>query len=200
MRFFTALAVGATCLSACHALPSPISTKYVVHEKRDAEGWLGARSLVKRDRMDMTKSLPIRIGLAQNDLHRGHDWLMDVSHPASPNYGKHWTASEVNKAFAPTLETVQAVREWLVSSGIDAKRMSLSDNKGWIGFDATIEEAEQLFHAQYYEHEHRDESKYSVGCDEYVFDQALCRKKCLIDTTDIPCLNTSVPMSTTSLR
>jgi len=168
MRFLTALAVGATCLSACHALPSPISSKYVVHEKRDAEGWLGARSLVKRDRMDTTKSLPIRIGLSQNDMHKGHDWLMDVSHPSSPNYGKHWTASEVNKAFAPTLETIQAVRDWLVGAGIDAKRMSLSDNKGWIGFDATIEEAEQLFRAQYYEHEHADVNKYSVGCDEYV--------------------------------
>jgi len=165
MRFFTALVVSVTCLSACHALPSPASTKYVVHEKRDTD----ARFLVKRDLMDKTRSLPIRIGLAQNELHRGYDWLMDVAHPSSPNYGKHWTASDVNKAFAPTMESIYAVRDWLVSSGIDAKRMSLSDNKGWIGFDATVEEADQLFRARYYEHEHRDENKYSVGCDEYVF-------------------------------
>jgi tripeptidyl-peptidase-1 len=166
MRYIDILAIGVACLNACDALPSSSLAKYAVHEKRDSTGWRAAQTLKKRDRVHIARSLPVRIGLAQRDLDLGHDWLMDIAHPSSPNYGKHWTSQQVNKAFAPTAETVQTVRDWLINSGIAASRISVSDNKGWLGFDATIEEAESLFQAQYYEHEHPDANKYTVGCDE----------------------------------
>ena len=90
---------------------------------------------------------------------------MDISHPESINYGKQWTAPQVNKAFAPTAATVSAVRDWLVGAGIGESRISVSDNKGWLAFDAAVEEAEMLFRTQFYEHEHVDSDKYTVGCD-----------------------------------
>lgn len=126
---------------------------------------LPSSGLQARSKLDVTQVLPIRIGLAQRNLHLGDEWLMDVAHPESKNYGKHWTAAEVNKAFAPTPESVQSVSNWLIDSGIDLNRISLSDNKGWLAFDASVEEAERLFLAQYYEHGHADEDKYTVGCD-----------------------------------
>lgn len=69
--------------------------------------------------------------------------------------------------FAPTAEAVQAVRNWLTMSGIDESRIVHSDNKGWLAFDATVEEAETLLLAEYYEHEHRHSPNVRVGCDEY---------------------------------
>lgn len=45
--------------------------------------------------------LPMRIALAQSNLDKGEEWLMDVSHPTSEKYGKHWTAEDVANAFAP---------------------------------------------------------------------------------------------------
>ena len=78
---------------------------------------------------------------------------------------RHWTAAEVNKAFAPSAATVNAVREWLVSTGIDHRRITVSDNRGWIAFDATVEEAEDLLGAQYHEYGHSDEDKYTLGCE-----------------------------------
>jgi len=68
--------------------------------------------------------------------------------------------------FAPSAETVQAVRDWLVTSGIANHRITHSDNKGWFAFDATTAEAEGLLHTELYEHEHADTGKWSVGCDE----------------------------------
>lgn len=83
----------------------------------------------------------------------------------SLNYGKHWTAAQVNKAFAPTAKTVQTVRDWLMSTGIEAERITVSDNKGWLAFDAAVEEVERLFQTQYFEHGHADADKYTIGCD-----------------------------------
>lgn len=69
--------------------------------------------------------------------------------------------------FAPAEESVQAVRGWLTIFGIHESRVVHSDNKGWIVFDATVEEAEKLLLAEYYEHEHRHSPRIRVGCDEY---------------------------------
>ncbi len=92
--------------------------------------------------------------------------LLSSSHPDSPKYGQYWTQDEIHDLFAPGEETVQAVREWLQSSGIEDSRIVHSDNKGWLAFGATVEEAENLLLTEYYEHEHRHSSNVRVGCDE----------------------------------
>lgn len=51
------------------------------------------------------------------------------SNPRSPNYGKHMTVEEVTDFFAPAQSSVDAVIDWLVSAGIDRKRISQSANK-----------------------------------------------------------------------
>jgi tripeptidyl-peptidase-1 len=89
------------------------------------------------------------------------------SHPESPKYGQYWTQEEIHDIFAPAEETVQAVREWLLMFGIHDSRIVHSDNKGWLAFDATVEEAEKLLLTEYYEHEHRHSSNVRVGCDVY---------------------------------
>jgi tripeptidyl-peptidase-1 len=91
------------------------------------------------------------------------------SHPDSPNYGKYWSSEDVHNAFAPLDESVEAVREWLTGFGIHGSRIVHSDNKGWLAFDATADEAERLLRTEYFEHEHVYSSKMRVGCDEYDF-------------------------------
>jgi tripeptidyl-peptidase-1 len=88
------------------------------------------------------------------------------SHPDSPKYGKYWTPEEIHDIFAPTEEAIEAVKEWLVAFGISESRIVHSDNKGWIAFDASAGEAEMLFKAEYYEHEHKSSPNIRVGCDE----------------------------------
>jgi tripeptidyl-peptidase I len=90
------------------------------------------------------------------------------SHPASPNYARHWTSDEVIAMFEPSEKTVAIVREWLVLSGISAERITHSDNKAWLAFDATTEEAEALLHAEYHEYEHTSNGKVAAACDAYV--------------------------------
>ena len=93
MRFSNVLAAGALVAAA---VASP-TDHYAVHERRNAApvGW-ASRGHVKRDAV-----LPMRIALSQRNLDKGYDHLMDVAHPESANYGKHWTAKQIAEAFAP---------------------------------------------------------------------------------------------------
>jgi tripeptidyl-peptidase-1 len=79
---------------------------------------------------------------------------MDVSHPDSSNYGKHWSAEKVANTFAPSKTTIDAVRGWLHSAGFSAERLRLSASKGWIDINATTTEVERLLDADYHVFSH----------------------------------------------
>jgi hypothetical protein len=79
-----------------YATAAPAHTPYVVHEKRSTqtEKW-SRRSDIKLNRDAV---FPMSFGLTQRNLENGYDFLMDVSHPESKNYGKHWTMEKVSEA------------------------------------------------------------------------------------------------------
>ncbi|KUJ13826.1 uncharacterized protein LY89DRAFT_698947 [Mollisia scopiformis] len=145
----------------CHAIPTP--STHVLHEKRSSLPRLWERG----GRVESDAILPVRIGLTQDNLDNGYEYLMDVSHPDSPNFGKHWTAEEVHDAFAPAQAAVQAVRDWLISAGVRPIDIVHSDNKGWLAMNIPAWKAEDLFRTEYHEHIHSDSGAVRVGCDEY---------------------------------
>jgi tripeptidyl-peptidase-1 len=71
--------------------------------------------------------------------------------------------------FAPVQKTVDMVKEWLTDFGIDGKRITHSDNKGWLAFDATTAEAEGLLHAEYHLYEHTAKGHVTPACERYIF-------------------------------
>ncbi|KAI0312873.1 Pro-kumamolisin, activation domain-containing protein [Amylostereum chailletii] len=91
--------------------------------------------------------LRLRLGLVQNDIVGLQDKLIDVSTPSSANYGKHLSKQEVNAYVAPKEDTVDAVQAWLSSNGINAT--SLSPTGDWLGFETTVEHANDLFDASF---------------------------------------------------
>lgn len=78
---------------AAYAAAAPAHSPYVVHEKREttSEKW-SRRSDIKLNRDAV---IPMSFGLTQRNLENGYDFLMDVSHPKSKNYGKHWSMEKV---------------------------------------------------------------------------------------------------------
>lgn len=111
---------------AASTIASPTPFSHVLHEKR---GTVASRGWSKRSKLGAKVQLPMRIGLAQNNLHLGPTLLHEVSAHDSPKYGKHYTADEVIELFAPAPNTVDAVRDWLHMAGIEANRITLSANK-----------------------------------------------------------------------
>ena len=157
MRFsffgLTALVAGTV------ALPS---INHLVHEKRDRlpPGWQ------LYEKLQASEVLPMRIALTQSNLDKAEEFLLDVSHPESPNFGKHWTHEEIANKFAPSSETVDVVKSWLTSSGIAPERISRSQSLGWLRFDATVAEAEELLKTEYHRYKHAT-GKTHVSCSSY---------------------------------
>jgi len=133
------------------ALAAPSQrANHVIHERRTAEpvGW------VKSHRAGADDTIPLRIGMKQQNLHMLEDLLMDVAHPDSPAYGQHWTPEKVADFFAPSESTVSSVRTWLSASGIAEDKVRLSPNKGWIEVNVTVATAERLLDTEYHVYEH----------------------------------------------
>ncbi|KAI9829111.1 MAG: hypothetical protein M1832_000134 [Thelocarpon impressellum] len=110
--------------------------------------------------------MPLRIALAQQNLNRGEELLMDVSHPESPNFGKHWTAQQVAEMFRPSQEAVDAVKTWLFDAGIAEERVKQSQGLSWVNLNATVDEAERLLQAKYHRYEHASGQPH-IACESY---------------------------------
>ncbi|KAF7800223.1 hypothetical protein EIP86_011470 [Pleurotus ostreatoroseus] len=108
----------------------------------------------------------MRIGLAQPGIDDIEAMLMDVSHPESPNYGKHWSAEKVAETFRPSPESVDTVREWLITEGIHPSRIRLSKGGNWIETDVSVSEAEDLLKTEYYLYGHGLSGSKHIGCNE----------------------------------
>ncbi|KAF7586002.1 hypothetical protein BBP40_009725 [Aspergillus hancockii] len=150
-------------------LTIPTSSDYVVHERRDAipSQW------IEEKRLDGQVVLPMRIGLTQSNLDRGNGLLMEVSNPGSDRYGAHLTVDEVHDLFYPSKNSVESVRTWLESAGIDSDRISQSANKQWLQFDAGIDEIERLLRTEYYLYSHAGTGRSHVACREYHVPQSV---------------------------
>lgn len=84
----------------------------------------------------------------------------------SPRYGQHYSAEEVAEIFAPSQATVDSVRGWLLSAGIEAESISQSVNKQWMQFDVSTADLESLLSTQYHVYEHAATGKSTVSCDK----------------------------------
>lgn len=82
MRLSTIVSVLAAS-TLCAAAPTAEGSSYVLHEKRHAE----PHQWTKRARAHSAMTLPVKIGLTQRNLHRAEEFVMDIAHPASPNFG-----------------------------------------------------------------------------------------------------------------
>ncbi|KAG9312210.1 peptidase S8/S53 domain-containing protein [Chiua virens] len=151
------------CLSLGLAVYSdPVLSRSTLHERRShiPSGWHVSR------KHHLSATIPLRFALIQSNLENLEELLYDVSHPDSPNYGKHWSAAKVASTFAPSRTSVDAVRDWLLESGIEAHRIKLSPSGGWLEFKATVQEAEELLHTSYDVYGHETGTEH-IACESY---------------------------------
>ncbi len=72
----------------------------------------------------------------------------------------------VAETFAPSAESVAAVKGWLATSGIDLKRVKMSKSRNWVTFNATAIEAERLLKTEYHLYKHISGHTH-IACKEY---------------------------------
>ena len=160
---FSIIAAVCGILTGVVTSPTPNAKRHVVHERRERLPTNWRRSA----ELHGSTLLPLRIALTQRNLDKAHEFLMDVSHPESPNFGNHWTAKQVAEAFAPTDEAVTSVLDWLAETGISPDRVRQSQGLNWLHAEVTVEEAENLLRTKYYRYMHARTGQAHVACEEY---------------------------------
>lgn len=138
------------------------AVNYVLHEERDGipQGWS------QHERLSPNALLSMRIAMAQRNLDKVEDFLVEVSHPESEKYGQHWSTKDIAETFAPSHRSVHIISSWLKSTGIAVEGISRSRSLGWLGFNATVDQAESLLKTRYYSYKHSS-GKSHVGCLSY---------------------------------
>ncbi|ATY62013.1 alkaline serine protease [Cordyceps militaris] len=145
------------------AVPSA-RTRYVVHERRNTT----ARSnFSKRDAVPSDERIQVRVALKQRNLDKGMDYLMDVSDPNSPNYGKHYSAEQVAELFKPADESVESVKRWLADAGISDKSLVVPKSGGSVYFSTTVDRLESILQTRYHVYHHARGDVEHIGTDEY---------------------------------
>jgi len=164
MHFSFATTLGLLTLAI--AAPTT-STRHVVHERRDKlpNNWK------KSSPLQGDVVVPMRIALTQSNLDKAHEFLIDVSHPDSPNYGKHWNAKQVAETFAPSDDSVRSVLQWLAESGITGDRVRQSQSLNWIHANVTVIEAEALLQTKYHIYTHSISEQAHIACEDYSIPQ-----------------------------
>ncbi|KAI4182518.1 MAG: hypothetical protein L6R41_005935 [Letrouitia leprolyta] len=158
MWFKNVLLISTVLINAIFATPA---ARHVLHERRSLNSkWK------RQHKLPSHVVLPMRIGLAQQNLHRAGELLDKLSHPNSADYGKHWTAEQVAKTFAASDETVDAVKEWLAQNDIPLTRL-IHHHNNWLQVNVTTSEAEQLLRTEYFVHKNDEADEHRIACDEY---------------------------------
>ena len=133
------------------------SSPHVVHERRYTSS-----GLQRGQRVDQAAVATFRIGLKQSNLERANEYVMNVSDPASPQYGKLWTSESVRETFSPSKDSVATVYAWLSDSGIE----HIIEKDGWLSFESNVGYVERMLKATYHEHYDLDTGRVRIGCDE----------------------------------
>ncbi|KAN0091629.1 Pro-kumamolisin, activation domain containing protein [Hyaloscypha variabilis] len=124
-------------------------------------------------KLNQRSIIPISIALSQRNLPNGEEFLMNVSDPLNPNYGKHWSPEKVStstnmstsikkqlvETFAFSEATIDSVNSWFTDFGIAEESITLSPSRNWLRMDLTIDEAQSLLKTEYTDYEHLITSK-----------------------------------------
>lgn len=111
--------------------------------------------------------LRVHIAVAQSNISEAGSALLAISDPESPQYGRHWSPSEVARAFAPAAEDVTSVMKWLASSGIPSERVGRSQGADQLRFDSTAGELGRILNTTYYHYTNVNGQETQVACEAY---------------------------------
>ncbi len=153
------------CSSLAFSLPT---SEHVVHEKRDGipEHWTKISEVSDNTQIDL------RFALKQSNLERAEEYMREVSHPESENFGRFWTPQEVISTFAPSEEALSDTIQWLLQMGVASNRIAPSAGRNWVKVKSTVTEAEKLLDTTYSVYQD-DEGTTLVACESYALPKSI---------------------------
>ena len=146
MRILIAVAVAHAAGILAHVEFQSLHTRSM-NNRWQQTGWQ------KGSRVPGERVIQISIGLAATaaGVTAAEAAIQSISNPASDNFGQYLSVDDVSKFFAPSADHIRETAKWLNASGIPRSSLRITANNGRILFNSTVQEAEQLVGATYFE-------------------------------------------------
>ncbi|KAL9713097.1 hypothetical protein Ac2012v2_004338 [Leucoagaricus gongylophorus] len=123
------------------------------------------RGWIKHSSPDPDHAINLRIGLPQPKFALLEQNLYQVSDPFHERYGQHLSKEEVEALVAPHQESIETVKDWLASYGIE--HIEYSPAKDWVKIRVTVKEAEEMLNTKYSVWKHVESGDYLVRTTSY---------------------------------
>ncbi|KAF4879100.1 Tripeptidyl-peptidase SED1 [Colletotrichum siamense] len=146
MRLYLVTAVAQLAITLSQAKPHAKQQTWTMSGNWREAGWRRESRAPGNHpiRMDFALSVP------ESGVSAAEDVLRAISDPSSDKFGHRLSADEVSEMFAPSADVVRQTAKWLNSAGIPRSSMSVSSDGSHIFFNTTVERAERLIDATFY--------------------------------------------------
>ncbi|KAH8590027.1 Pro-kumamolisin, activation domain-containing protein [Bisporella sp. PMI_857] len=92
----------------------------------------------------------------QSGVRAAEEAIQAISDSSSERYGMRLSTEQVNQLFAPSRDQIQETARWLTASSIPRSKLRISSDGSHIFFNISVEKAEQLISASYFEFQNGD--------------------------------------------
>jgi tripeptidyl-peptidase-1 len=117
---------------------------------------------------DDSDQIKLTFAVKQQNIDLIEEKLLEVSDPASPKFGQHWSAKEIHEFLKPKDESLEILLDWFNYYNIDEDSIEyLSSNKDFIRVTTTIEVANEMLHTEYAYWTNKDGNKKMRVKDKY---------------------------------
>jgi tripeptidyl-peptidase-1 len=89
-------------------------------------GFATRQDVTVGDRADPSHRHEVMFHMKLKNIELLEDKLLEVSHPDSPNYGKHWTRQQISDYFSPLDGAHDALKSVLVGKGVASEDINVS--------------------------------------------------------------------------
>ncbi|RYP67836.1 hypothetical protein DL771_007013 [Monosporascus sp. 5C6A] len=120
--------------------------------RRMAADWRKTRWR-KGPRVSKDRTIQVDFALAsrQEGVDAAEKILQAISDPDSERFGQHLSVDDVATLFAPSPAQIRETARWLAESGIPRSSLRISSDRGHVFFNTTVDRAERLLGAAYFE-------------------------------------------------
>lgn len=131
------------------AIPTDSSQLYAVKERHPVpRGWTAIAQ------PPSSHEIKLKIGLKQRNQGKLEQHVLELSDPSHARYGQYMSASEIRDLIAPSVETVDTVRDWLLEHKIS--EAVLSPNRDSFEVVLPVEKIKELLATTYSIFRHDD--------------------------------------------
>lgn len=85
----------------------------------------------------------VQVALSLRDERGAEALATAISTPGSPQFGRHLSSTEFNARFAPTVQTVDTVRQWLAGKGLAVG--AVAGNRHFVDVTGSVEQLQAAF-------------------------------------------------------